>query len=74
MAGEGDIEKLRRMLNLVFHVFDCHGDSKHRHFSNDVFVKRLWNTLNELQKQWLVRNGFVDKDVISVTEGCESGI
>jgi hypothetical protein len=50
MAGHGDIEKLRRMLKIVFEVVDCPVEPRHVNFFNNVFTKRLWGSLNMLQK------------------------
>ncbi len=66
MTGHGDMEKLRRMLNLVFEVVDWPEDPRHGEFFNNVFAQRLWSSLNMLQKRWLIKNDLIDKDAISV--------
>lgn len=51
MAGQGDMEKLRRMLKIVFEVVDCPEDPRHGNCFNNVFAKRIWSSLNMLQKK-----------------------
>lgn len=66
MAGKEDIQKLRKMINVAFSVSVSPENPKYGHFSNDAFVKRLWNSLNMLQRKWLIKNGLVVEDEISI--------
>jgi len=64
MAGQGDMKKLEKMLNLIFEV-DGPEDPRHGDFFNNAFAKRVWSSLNMLQKKWLIKNGFLSERAIA---------
>jgi len=73
MEGQGDIERFRRIINIAFKVIDDPEDSRYGRFTNSVFSKRLWDSLNPVQRRWLIKKGFINKKAISMLENKERG-
>jgi len=68
IAGRGEFSNLKKMLDVVFKVYTNPEDPRLGQFDNDVFAKRLWDSLTMIQKQWLIKKGMVEKRIISLID------
>jgi len=74
MKGQGDTEKFRKIINVAFRIVDDPGDSRCGNFYNEVFAKRLWNSLNPIQRRWLIKKEFITKKAVSRLEDSEKKV
>lgn len=64
MAGDGDKDRLYKMISTVFRVIHDTKGPGIDVFSNPAFVKRFWLSLNAIKRKWLIKNGYLDCDIV----------
>ena len=74
MAGQTDTERRKKTLNIAFRVVDDPEDLRYGNFINSVFAEHLWDSLNTLQKRWLIKNKFITENAVFLLNNKESNI